>query len=101
MHWLLEIGSGAIERWTQHLSRRLAEGALARGLQLHGPGLGAPKTPSTAVCCADSHAVEEALLGRGVIASARGPAIRLAPHFYNSEADVDHALDALAAVLRP
>jgi selenocysteine lyase/cysteine desulfurase len=34
-----------------------------------------------------------------VIASARGPAIRLAPHFFNSVEDVDEALDALAAVL--
>jgi selenocysteine lyase/cysteine desulfurase len=101
MHWLLDIGSGAIQRWTQYLSRRLAEGALARGLQLHGAGLGAPKTPSTAVCCPDAHAVEQTLLTRGVIGSARGPAIRLAPHFYNSEADVDHALDALATVVRP
>ncbi|MEP7382947.1 MAG: aminotransferase class V-fold PLP-dependent enzyme [Gemmatimonadota bacterium] len=100
MQWLLEIGSAAIERWTQHLSRRLAEGAAARGLQLHGPGLAAPKTPSTAICCDDSHAVESALLARGIIASARGPAIRLAPHFYNNEADVDQALDALAGVLR-
>lgn len=101
MQWLLEFGSGAIERWTQHLSRRLAEGAAARGLQLHGPGLAAPKTPSTAICCDDSHAVEHALLERGIIASARGPVVRLAPHFYNTEADVDQALDAIAAVLRP
>lgn len=101
MQWLLEFGSDAIERWTQHLSRGLAEGAAARGLQLHGPGLAAPKTPSTAICCEDSHAVEYALLDRGIIASARGPVVRLAPHFYNSEADVDQALDAIAAVLRP
>ncbi len=101
MQWLLEFGSDAIERWTQHLSRRLAEGAAARGLQLHGPGHSAPKTPSTAICCDDSHAVEHALLDRGIIASARGPVVRLAPHFYSTEADVDQALDAIAAVLRP
>ena len=38
---------------------------------------------------------------RGVIASARGPVIRLAPHYYTSLDDVDAALDALADVLRP
>ncbi len=36
---------------------------------------------------------------RGVIASARGPVIRLAPHFYSSLEDADTALDVLAAVL--
>jgi selenocysteine lyase/cysteine desulfurase len=35
-----------------------------------------------------------------VIASARGSVIRLAPHFYSSIDDVDHALDALAGELR-
>ena len=34
---------------------------------------------------------------RGVLASARGPVIRLAPHFYSTFDDVDAALDALAA----
>ena len=37
---------------------------------------------------------------RGVIASARGDVIRLAPHFYSTFDDVDQALDALATVLR-
>ena len=48
-----------------------------------------------------SHEVETALRERGIIASARGPAIRLAPHFYSTLEDVDRALDALAGVLKP
>ena len=100
MEWLHAIGAGAIFDWTQHLSRRLAEGANARGLRVHGRGLTAPKTPSTAILCPDAHAAEGAMRSRGIIASARGPALRLAPHFYNSEADIDAALDALAEVLR-
>ena len=99
MEWLHGIGSGAIAEWTQHLSTRLVEGALARGLALHGPGLAVPKTPSTAILCEDAHAVESALRTRGIIASARGPVIRLAPHFYNTVAEIDHALDALVEVL--
>jgi selenocysteine lyase/cysteine desulfurase len=100
MEWLAGIGASAIGAWAQHLGHRLAEGAVARGLRLHGPGIDAPRTPSTAIVCDDAHAVEQALLGHGVIASARGPVIRLAPHFYNTEAEVDHALDALVRVLR-
>ena len=100
MEWLLAIGIESIHVWTQHLSRRLVEGAAARGLTVHGPGLATAKTPSTAIVCADSHAVETALRTQGIIASARGPAIRLAPHFYNTEDDVDRGLDAVAKELR-
>jgi selenocysteine lyase/cysteine desulfurase len=35
---------------------------------------------------------------RGVIPSARGEVIRLAPHFYTTIDDVDRALDVLAEV---
>ena len=65
-----------------------------------GRDCSAPKTPSTAIICADAHGVEAALRDAGIIASARGPAIRLAPHCYNTEAEIDHALDVLADVLK-
>jgi selenocysteine lyase/cysteine desulfurase len=101
MSMLLEVGLEAIGEWNGELSRRLVEGGRARGLALHGPGLSRPKTPTTAFLCpSDSHAVEERLRARGVIASARGSVIRLAPHFYSSLEDCDRALDALAAELR-
>ena len=58
------------------------------------------KAPSTAfVCPSDSHAVEGRLRERGILASARGPVIRLAPHFYNTLAEMDVALDALVEIL--
>jgi selenocysteine lyase/cysteine desulfurase len=38
---------------------------------------------------------------RGILTSARGPAIRLAPHFYNTIDEIDRALDALADVVPP
>ncbi len=60
------------------------------------------RAPTTAFLCPGgrSDAVEAALRERGVIASARGRAVRLAPHFYNSVDDIDAALDALADVVR-
>ena len=100
MEWLHGIGADAIHEWTQQLSRRLVEGAEARGLTIHGPGLATPKTPSTAIVCEHAHDVEMKMRDMGIIASARGPAIRLAPHFYNTEDEIDRALDALALVLR-
>lgn len=99
MEWLQGIGIDAIHEHTQLLSRRLVDGARARGLVVHGRGHAAPKTPSTAIVCPDAHGTERLLRAREILASARGPAIRLAPHFYNTEAEVDHALDVLADLL--
>ena len=95
-----EVGPAAISSWTRVLSDRLVDGGTARGLTLYGTGDSARKSPTTAfVVGADSASVERQLRARGVIASARGTVIRLAPHFYSTLDDVDQALDALAAVL--
>lgn len=99
MEWLRDIGLDSIGAWTRALSARMIDHGLERGLTVMGGRNPATKAPSTAFACRDSHAVEVALRDRNVIASARGPAIRLAPHFYNTLDDVDQALNALAAVL--
>ena len=99
MAWLREIGLEAIGAWTSHLGQRCMEGARERGLTVLGPTDPAKRAPTTAIACADSQAVEVALRDQHIIASARGPAIRLAPHFYSTEDDVDRALDALASAM--
>ena len=99
MAWLRELGLDRIAAWTRTLGAHLVEGAHARGLTVMGPEEPGARAPTTAFAVADSHAVEAALGARGIIATARGPAIRLAPHFYNTVDDVDTALDALAEVL--
>lgn len=100
MAWIRELGLEAIGAWTTALSQRLVEGGRARGLEILGPTAPGTKAPTTAFACTDSHAAEAAMRERGFIASARGPALRLAPHFYNTLDDADGALDALADVLR-
>lgn len=92
------IGVAAIRSWLEVLGQRLLDGGKARGLTPLGPTDMARKTATTAFLVKDSHAAEGAMRARSVIASARGPVIRLAPHFYNTIADVDAALDALADV---
>jgi selenocysteine lyase/cysteine desulfurase len=95
-----EVEPARISSWTRVLSDHLVHGGAARGLTLYGTGDAARKSPTTAfVVGADSASVERQLRSRGVIASARGHVIRLAPHFYSTLDDVEQALDALAAVL--
>lgn len=94
------LGPDAIRAWTEVLSDRLVRGGRDRGLDLLGPDDPARRTPSTAFRVpGDSHRVQAALRERGVLASARGPAIRLAPHFYTTPDEVDRALEALVEVL--
>ena len=96
-----EIDPANIQAWTDRLGQRLLDGGQARGLTIHGTTDLRRKAPSTAfVCPGDSHAVEVGLRERGILASARGPVIRLAPHFYNTPEEIDEALDALVEVLR-
>ena len=97
-----EIGPEAIRDWTLLLSGRIVERASELGLEIHGPRNPELRTPSTAIRCAghSSHDVEMALKERGVLASARGSVIRLAPHFYNTLGEIDSAVDTLADILR-
>ena len=99
MQMINDIGVPAIRTWLEVLGRRLIDGGRERGLDLLGTDDMSHKTATTAFIVADSHAVETMMRQRGVIASARGPVIRLAPHFYNTLEDVDIALDTLVAVL--
>jgi selenocysteine lyase/cysteine desulfurase len=94
-----EIGVTNIRRWLEVLGQRLIDGGRERGLTVHGTSDMSRKTASTAFVVDDSHAVELLMRRRGIVPSARGPVIRLAPHFYNTVADVDTALDVLVSVV--
>ncbi len=96
MEIISSIGVGNIRAWHQVLAERLRDGGRERGLTLHGTTDLARKTANSAFVVRDSHAIEQAMRARGVLPSARGPVIRLAPHFYNTLDDVDTALDLLA-----
>jgi|TARA_B110000116_G_scaffold263845_1_gene270883 selenocysteine lyase/cysteine desulfurase len=100
MRWLREIGLDAIGEWNATLGNRCVEGAVERGLTVLGPTDPVRRAPTTAIHCEESHAVEATLRSQNIIASARGHAIRLAPHFYNTTDDVDQALDALAEAMK-
>jgi selenocysteine lyase/cysteine desulfurase len=96
MEIINEIGPAKIRAWHEVLGRRLIAGGRSRGLTLHGSDDITRKTATTAFIVRNSHAVEAAMRARGVLPSARGEVIRLAPHFYTTHDDVDSALDLLA-----
>ena len=99
MEIINELGVANIRAWHEVLAQQLIDGGIERGLTLFGPTDVTNKTASTAFVVDDAPWVEHAMRERGVLPSARGPVIRLAPHYYTTLDDVDTALDVLAGVL--
>jgi selenocysteine lyase/cysteine desulfurase len=99
MRIINDVGPANIRAWLEVLGQRLIDGGRSRGLTILGTTDMARKTSTTAFVVDDSHAVEAAMRDRGVLPSARGPVIRLAPHFYSTLDDVDVALDTLVSIL--
>lgn len=95
---LLDVGVDAIAEWTRTLSARLVAGGRDRGLELLGPADPSLRAPTTAFRVQGGAAVESAMRVRGVLPSARGAAIRIAPHYYNTLEEMDRVLDVLAEV---
>ena len=100
MEVISKVGVRNIRAWHEVLAARLRDGGRERGLTLHGTTDLARKTANTAFVVGDSHGIEQKMRERGVLPSARGPVIRMAPHFYTTLDDVDTALDLLAELTR-
>jgi len=96
MELINAIGPAKIRAWHEVLGQRLIDGGRTHGLTLHGTGDMAQKTATTAFVVRDPSAVEDAMRAHGVLPTARGDVLRLAPHFFTTIDDVDRALDLLA-----
>jgi selenocysteine lyase/cysteine desulfurase len=99
MEIINEVGVENIKDWIDELSRYTIQEVDKRGLETTSPREIQKKGPTTAIVVPDPPGVEDRLKQRGIVASARGPIIRFAPHFFITHADIDHALDALEEVL--
>ena len=91
------IGVPAIRAKSLRLTRRLITAAERRGWPLHTPTDDHERGGSVVIDLPDGARVTEGLLDRGVIVDHRPDAgIRLAPHFYNTEEEVDRAVETIA-----
>ena len=92
-----EIGVPAIREKSLRLTRIMMDAARDRGWRLNTPENDAERGGSVVIDVPDAERVANALIASGVIVDHRPNAgIRMAPHFYNSEAEVRDAMARLA-----
>jgi selenocysteine lyase/cysteine desulfurase len=95
---VLEVGIDRIRARTLELTRYAIERADDAGLTVRTPRADASRGALVAIEVPDSKEVLEKLLARGVIVDERHGALRVCPHFYSSEDDLDALFDALRAL---
>ena len=93
---IASIGVPAIRERSLTLTRRLMDAAQAAGYRLNTPLEDHERGGSVVIDVPNGSAVADALVRRGVMIDYRaGAGIRIAPHFYNTEAEIDHAMATL------
>jgi kynureninase len=94
-----EIGVAAIRDHSLRLTRRLIDRARRAGYCLNTPDRDEERGGAVVIDVANGDAVSQELIRRGVIVDYRpGAGIRLAPHFYTTEADIDSAMGILEEI---
>ncbi len=98
---LLEVGPKEIERRVLALTDRLIDGLQALGCEMASPPARAERS---GIICArlpgvSSDEVVERLAQERIYAASRVGAVRLSPHFYNDEDEMDGTLAAIAEML--
>jgi selenocysteine lyase/cysteine desulfurase len=99
MQLVQEVGVQATYQHVQHLSQQVLDGARARGMYVASPQDVTRKGASTAIRVGPhSHEIEAEMAKRDIIVSARADVIRVAPHFFTTQRDIETALNELASV---
>ncbi len=94
-----EVGVPAIRAKSLRQTRRLIDHALARGWRVRTPLDDEQRGGTVTIDVPDSARVAADLLARDVVIDHRPDAgIRIAPHFYTTDDEIDHALGVLDAL---
>ena len=94
-----EIGVPAIREKSLRLTRRLMDRATAAGFRVNTPDKDDERGGAVIVDVPNGQAVADELIRREVIVDYRpGAGIRMAPHFYNTIDEIDHAMDVLTEI---
>ncbi|HUG05042.1 MAG TPA: aminotransferase class V-fold PLP-dependent enzyme [Candidatus Limnocylindria bacterium] len=93
---LADVGIATVRERHMLLSQRLVDGATAQGWTLRCPLAAAERTAIVTLEHPDPQRAVDALRAQGVICDSRPGLIRLSPHYFNTEDEMDRALELLA-----
>ena len=95
------IGVQAIREKSLRLTRRLMDLAREGGFRINTPDSDAERGGAVIIDVPDAKRVAEELIRREVIVDYRpGAGVRMAPHFYNTAEEIEHAMDVLGQIVR-
>ena len=98
---LEEVGIDAVRARSQTLTARLLDGIDGHGLRTVAPRDPARLAGTVAIDVPDALLVTRTLNARDVVVDFRaGAGIRVSPHFYNTESEIDELVAELARIVR-
>jgi selenocysteine lyase/cysteine desulfurase len=92
---LLEVGSRTIEERILATTAKLADGLRRRGATIVSPWGEAERSGILNFRLGETAELYAALSRAGIICRKRMGGVRLAPHFYNNDSDVERVLEAV------
>ncbi len=97
---LAQVGLQRIRAKSMRQTARIIEGARARGWRVNTPADPAERAGTVSIGCPQAREVTRELLARDVLVDYRPQAgIRLSPHFYNRDDEIDAALAHIEEIL--
>lgn len=98
---LAQVGIDRIRAKSMHQTERLISGALARGWNVRTPRIPADRAGTVSIDCPYPKEVKSELIAREIMVDYRpGAGIRLSPHFYNRDEEIDLALQQIEEILQ-
>jgi kynureninase len=96
-----EIGVEAIRAKSSRLTRRLMDLASEAGYRVNTPAADHERGGTVIIDVPEGAMVTDELIKRGVIVDYRpGAGIRIAPHFYNTVDEIEHAVHELSGIVQ-
>jgi len=95
-----KVGVKKIREKSMRQTERLVAGALKRGWRVNSPREAAERGGTVSVECPHAKEVKSELIERNVMVDYRpGAGVRLSPHFYNRDEEIDFALAQIEEIL--